>query len=101
MKSDLENHSQKSFEGTYTDTEIIIGLVGAAGTPHKYIVDILKERLNLFNYSSIEIRVSHDVIHKIYKDIPVKFESEFDRITTYIEKGNDARKKSGDNSILA
>ena len=101
MKSDLKNHAQKSFEGTYTDTEIVIGLVGAVGTPHGQVVDILTERLKAFNYNTKEIRVSHDVIHTLYQDIPDNITSEFERITTYIDKGNKARKDSGDNSILA
>ncbi len=101
MKSDAGNHAQKSFEGTYTDTEIVIGLVGAVGTPHKYVVEILTERLRTFKYETTEIRVSRDVIHTLYPEIPDVFKSEFERITTYIEKGNKARKDSGDNSILA
>ena len=101
MKSVEENHAQKSFEGTYTNTEIIIGLVGAVGTPHKYVVDVLTGRLTNFKYETNEIRVSHDVIRELYKDIPDEFPSEDERITEYIEKGNQARKDSGDNSILA
>lgn len=101
MKSDVENHAQKSFEGTNIDTEIVIGLVGAVGTPHKLVVEILTERLNVCNYRSTQIRVSKDVIRTLYQDIPDNFTSEFERITTYIEKGNQARKESGDNSILA
>ncbi len=102
MKSDAENHAQKSFEGTYTDTEIVIGLVGAVGTPHKQVVSIITDRLKKFNYKVIEIRVSLDVISNFYKDdIPAEFEYEIDRINTYIEKGNKARRDSGDNSILA
>jgi len=101
MKSDVSNHAQKSFEGKYTDTEIVIGLVGTVGTPHKYVVDILNERLKAFNYKINEIRVSCDVIGTLYNDIPDDFTSESERITTYIEKGNQARKESGDNSILA
>ena len=101
MKSDVENHAQKSFEGTYTDTEIVIGLVGAVGTPHGQVVDILSERLKAFNYTTNNIRVSYHVIHKLYKDMPDNFPSEYDRITEYIEKGNKARRDSGDNSILA
>jgi len=101
MKSDVESDAQKSFEGNYTDTEIVIGLVGAVGTPHKYVVDILTEKLQASNYKTIEIRVSRHVIGTIYNDIPNKFESEFKRISTYIDKGNKARKDSGDNSIFA
>jgi deoxycytidylate deaminase len=101
MKSDVENHEQTFFERTYTDTEIVIGLVGAVGTPHKYVVDILSERLKLFNYTAIQIRVSRDVIRSLYNDIPNNITSESERIATYIDKGNKARKDSGDNSILA
>jgi len=101
MKSDTSNHAQESFEGTYTDTEMVIGLVGAVGTPHKFVVDILRERLKSFNYKTTEIRVSHDVIGTLYDNIPKNFASEFERISTYIEKGNESRKNSGDNSILA
>lgn len=101
MISDVKNHAQKSFEGTYADTEIVIGLVGAVGTPHKHVVEIINDKLKAFNYKTIEIRVSHDVISKLYTDIPAEFSCEFERINTYIEKGNKARKDSGDNSILA
>lgn len=101
MKSDTSNHAQESFEGTYTDTEMVIGLVGAVGTPHKLVVEILSERLKAFNYRTTEIRVSHDVIRNLYKDIPDEIEDEFERVTEYIEKGNKAREDSGDNAILA
>lgn len=101
MKSDVGSDAQKSFEGNYTDTEIVIGLVGAVGTPHKYVVDILTEKLQASNYKTKEIRVSRHVIGTIYDDIPNNFTSEFKRISTYIDKGNEARKDSGDNSILA
>jgi len=95
------NHVQKSFEGTYTNTELVIGLVGAVGTQHKLVVDLLSEKLKTFNYETIEIRVSSNVIQTLYKDIPVTFASEYERITTYIERGNRAREESEDNSILA
>ena len=96
MRSDTSNHTLQSFEGTYTDTEIAIGLVGAVGTPHKHVVEILSERLKAFKYETSEIRVSRDVIHKLYSDIPDDFTSEFERINMYIEKGNGARRDSGD-----
>lgn len=95
------NHVQKSFEGTYANTELVIALVGAVGTPHKHVVDELTERLKTFGYKTIEIRVSQDVIKVLYNDIPEDFPSELDRITTYIDHGNMARAESKDNSILA
>jgi len=101
MEPDTESDAQKSFEGNYTDTEIVIGLVGAVGTPQKHVVDILTERLQAANYRAVEVRVSHDVIGTLYGNIPGDFKSEYERINTYIERGNKARKDSGDNSILA
>lgn len=101
MKSEEKNHAQKSFEGSYTDTEIVIGLVGAVGTPHDQVVKIISDRLKIFNYTTNEIHVSQGVIRQLYKDIPAEFDSEYERITKYIEKGNQARRDSGDNAILA
>ena len=75
--------------------------MGAVGTPHNQIVDIITERLKASRYSINEIRVSKDVIRKIYDDIPEEFPSEYERITEYIERGNKARRDSGENSILA
>ncbi len=94
-------HLQRSSEHGYTDTEIVIGLVGAVGTQQKRVVEALRDRLRAFNYDTREIHVSHDVIGALYTDIPSHFSSEFDRISTYIDRGNRARESSGDNSILA
>jgi deoxycytidylate deaminase len=65
------------------------------------VVEAIADRLKAFNYGTREIRVSHDVIGTLYPDIPSHFSSEFDRISTYINRGNRARESSGDNSILA
>ncbi len=96
-----DDHIHKSFEGRYTDTELVIGLVGAVGTQQKRVVEAITDRLRVFNYHVREIRVSQHVIGTLYSDIPPEFSSEFDRVSTYIDRGNQARKSSGDNSILA
>ena len=96
-----DDHIRKSFEGSYKDTEIVIGLVGAVGTQQKRVVDVLKDKLKTFGYDTREIRVSQDVIGTLCSGIPSSFPSEFDRISTYIDRGNDARQSSGDNSVLA
>lgn len=87
-------------EGKYADSELIIGLVGAVGTQLKYIADIIKERLKAYNYEPIDIRVSKDVIEKMWRD-SLKHSSEYERICNYIQLGNIARELSKDNSILA
>lgn len=101
MKPHAGEVTQPYFERDYTDTEIVIGLVGAVGTPHKQVVDVLSERLKAFDYRATEIRVSQRIIGAIYEDILHDFTSEFERISTYIDKGNKAREDSGNNSILA
>ena len=94
-------HVHRSFERSYTDTEIVIGLVGTVGSQQKRVVEALADRLKTFNYEAREIHVSQHVIGTLYSDIPSQFSSEFDRISTYIDRGNRATGSSGDNSILA
>ncbi|XID90763.1 hypothetical protein ACF3MZ_19780 [Paenibacillaceae bacterium WGS1546] len=87
-------------EGKYSDSELVIGLVGAVGTEQNYIVEIIKDRLQTaFRYKVESVHVSKDVISSLYP--PNHHESDFDRVQELIEFGNRAREKSGDNSILA
>jgi len=95
------DHVSQSFEDDYVDTDIVVGLVGAVGTQLSRVVEVITDRLKAFNYTTREIHVSGDVIGVLFDDIPSKFASEYDRISTFIEKGNRAREISGDNSILA
>jgi deoxycytidylate deaminase len=83
----------------YKDTELVIGLVGAVGTKHKRIVEIITERLRAYNYIAEIVSVSKDVIMKMYE--VDEFQSEFERIKTQMDLGNKARKDLDDNSILA
>jgi len=84
---------------TYQDSELVIGLVGAVGTEQQRIVQIIKDRLKAYRYETEEIRVSRDVIGKIYEISDTT--NEFERISTTMDLGNLARKESGDNGILA
>lgn len=95
------HHAHKPFEGVFKDTEIVIGLVGAVGTQQKRVVEAITDRLKLFKYDTREISVSRNVIGMLYDDIPSDPKSEFERISTFIDRGNRARRSSGDNSILA
>jgi len=99
--SSAYDHVSQSFEGDYIDTEIVVGLVGAVGTQLSRVVEVIADRLTAFKYNSREIRVSRDVIGVLFDDISPEFSSEYDRISTFIERGNRAREISGDNSILA
>lgn len=87
-------------DNKYSDSELVIGLVGAVGTEQNYIVEIIKERLQTaFRYKVDTVHVSKDVISNLYK--PGNHESDYDRVQELIEFGNAAREKSGDHAILA
>jgi len=91
----------KPFEDVFKDTEIVIGLVGAVGTQQRRVVEAITDRLRVFKYNTREIGVSRDVIAMLCGDIPSAFPSEFERVSTFIDRGNQVRQSSGDNSILA
>ena len=95
-----ENLSKEMIMGkTYKDTVLVFALVGAVGTRHKTIVEIIKSRLGRYNYSPIDISISRSVIPNLFGN--KTFDSEYERITTSMDLGNKARKDSRDNSILA
>ncbi len=52
---------EEHLNGSYSDSEIVIGLVGAVGTELTAIKQIITDRLATFHYSSEEIRISQDI----------------------------------------
>jgi len=80
------------------DSELVIALVGAVGTDLSSIISVIKERLKTFNYKTEEIEISKQIISQ-FKEIPP--EPHFDRVDTLMTEGNNIRKETGDNSILA
>lgn len=90
---------EEHLNGSYSDSEIVIGLVGAVGTELTDIKQIITERLETFNYTSNEIRISQDII-SLFEDIPSGL-SNFEKSNALMSAGNTIRKKSDDNSILA
>ena len=82
----------------YTDSELFIGLVGAVGTKHRQIAEILKERLRAYNYNVVEISISGDILFELYS---IQHSNEFERIKGYMDAGNIIRQSTNDNSILA
>jgi deoxycytidylate deaminase len=91
----------KEFLGdSFSDSEIVIGLVGAVGTELNKIVEILEERLQSYGYKTLEIRVSRDII-PLLEEIQLDESDEITRISRLMTAGDNAREKSGDNSVLA
>lgn len=82
-------------QGNFKDTELIIGIVNAVGTEYKRVLDPLRDRLKGFGYAVEEIRVSSLLSE------PSSNQSEYDRIKHYMNQGDDLRKTTGNNAILA
>lgn len=84
---------------TYNDSELVIGLVGAVGTDLEQVTKIITDRLQAFNYTAEEIRVSRQVIKEL-ESIP-ESSGHYERIKNYMTVGNKIREQSKDNSALA
>jgi deoxycytidylate deaminase len=82
-------------QGHFKETELVIGIVNAVGTEYKRVLEPLKDRLNGFGYAVEEIRVS-----SLLSD-PSSNLGEYDRIKHYMNQGDDLRKTTGNNAILA
>lgn len=84
----------------FSDSEIIIALIGAVGTDLKKVIDPIKNRLNIFNYDVEEIRISTDVIQPLFPEIKQP-KNNGDKINSYMDLGNRARKLANDKAVLA
>lgn len=85
----------------FTGSELVIGLVGAVGTELDKVAEILEDRLKIFGYQPQIISISRGIILPIAKEQERKFASEYERISHLMDLGNDARRRSKDESILA
>ncbi len=85
----------------YSDSELIIGLVGAVGTELRSVEEKIRERLKAFKYETEDIRISKDVIPKVIGMEQIPGGDEYLRITAMMNAGNEARKVSGNNAVLA
>lgn len=82
-----------------SDSELVIGLVGAVGTDLEIIKNSIKERLTAFGYKTEEIRISTDII-SMFRDIP-DIQDNYEKISKFMTEGNNLRRISEDNSILS
>lgn len=96
------NESRHTYLGQrFAEGELVIGLVGAVGTELKQVIDILMERLAVFNYEPRQVRVSKDIIPQIVVSAGGGGSTEYARISGLMDAGNKAREQTGDNSVLA
>ena len=76
--------------------ELIIGIVSTVGTDSARIIGPLKDRLNVFGYNVEEIRIS-----SILPDFTGSPSEEYERIKHFMESGDNLRRDSDNNAILA
>lgn len=82
-------------------SEVVFGLVGATGTDMDLVSNLVEACLKLFGYSVKEISVSGEVIPIVGTLEEFNENDEFERISALMNAGNEARKNSDDNAILA
>lgn len=84
-----------------SDSQLILGLVGAVGTELNKVMEIINRRLDKFRYSHNMINISGDIIPQIVNLSGFEMDTEYKRIDKMMDAGNRARQMSGDNSVLA
>jgi deoxycytidylate deaminase len=80
--------------------EVIIGFVAPIGTPLRMLEPILVDELDKREYESVKIRVS-DFTRFADPKFQVPAEESYGRYSALMNLGNDLRKRSGRNDILA
>jgi Deoxycytidylate deaminase len=83
-----------------TGTEVVIGLVGAVGTELTRVMQFVEQHLSLYKYNTRKIKISEEIISSIFPHQEFG-RDQYQRISTYMDMGNKARKESCDFSILA
>ncbi len=89
-----KNISTQYLNGEFEESEIIIGIVSAVGTEVTRVITPLKDRLSRFGYEVKEIKVSSLLSGGTT-------ENEYERIKSLMEKGDELRKETKNNAILA
>ena len=82
------------------ESELIIGLVAAAGTENSLVIDLLKERLGRAGYKIFVVKVSKDVIPSLV-NVPEHNDDHFARISSLMNAGNEARANANNDAVLA
>lgn len=83
-----------------SDSELVIGIVSTVGTNSSEIKTCIIDSLNQFNYKSNIIKVSEHILSKFVANPPDFSGNEYERISFFMNKGNEIRKKTQDAAIL-
>ena len=81
------------------DCELVLGLISTVGTDVDAVIQDIKDQLAFFRYEVEVISVSKDILSQFEKKQP-EWNDEFDRVSHYMDLGNQIRIETGDNSIL-
>ena len=84
---------------TEKDSELVLGLISTVGTDVDAVIQDIQDQLALFRYEVEHISVSQDILSQFEEKRP-DWKDEFDRVSYYMDLGNQIRVKTGDNSIL-
>jgi deoxycytidylate deaminase len=88
----------------YQNSEFVLGLVYAVGTNARMLEEALVNHVQKFGYRPNVIRLS-DQLTKLITELRLKVRlknaPEYDRISTHMDAGNEARQKAGRADLLA
>lgn len=85
---------EQYLKGNFNDSELVIGIVSAVGTETNRVITPLKDRLLRFGYTAVEIKVSSLLTGQVNS-------GEYCRIKSLMEAGDDLRRRTNNNAILA
>jgi hypothetical protein len=85
----------------FADAEIIFGLVAAVGTDLGKVRSVLEDRLKVLGYIVTHVRITTDVIPVALGAPAPSWKGELERLRGLMDAGDEVRKRSGDNSVLA
>ncbi len=83
-----------------SDSELVIGIVSTVGTNSSEIKTCIIDSLNKFSYKSNMIKVSEHILSKFVTNLPDFSGNEYERISFFMDKGNEIREKTQDAAIL-
>ncbi len=82
------------------DSELVIGIIKTVGTDITQVIQNITDRLKCFGYSVEVIKVSNEILSEFSERKFSSKDNEYDRISHYMDSGNEIRSKTGDYSIL-
>ena len=97
---DQAEQTAQSTVSTHHDSELILGFVAAVGVDLEMAERHIENQLREYGYAVTKIRVTKDVLPKLDAKAAETFENDFDRISTMMDVGTEARKQYG-NDVIA